>query len=471
MSWPFRRFTSNAGLDPEGHRLLGTTFKGEPIWAPKGHSLLLSANGGGKTTAGSMAWLYSLLSSVSRPAILVFDSKDGELCAQAAPMIAEMGIPVAAIDEMGVLGPDYPYRVTVNALGGVVSTYQRNPQDLVFTSENANQALISDPPDDQKNQYFRDQPRTLLEYIIYALLKRKQRLATLGAVWGLISNPVMLLKIAKIDAVEGDDLLKALAMDVLDMSTHEHWPAHRSAAFKALRIFSAGSRMFEAGLDPDATHADLIRKRAVIFLVGPQAFMNRLGAIYALHILAFTEALYKGAGPLTMIGDEFTNAPLKPLVETLTTLRAFGGEIHLIAQSRSEIERRFGWLETQTIEENAIVKQWFGFSSFEEAERVSKALGEGQYVSTNLSTDNKEIRLQSTYQTGKERLLTPAELMEMKPDEQLIHIKGLGFLHARKTSMEMIAPYCHLIRPNPLEGGILPPNPKIVLRTPKGAHS
>ncbi|OXT02902.1 type IV secretion system protein VirD4 [Notoacmeibacter marinus] len=453
-------------MDPEGRRLLGTTFEGEPIFAPKGHSLLLSANGGGKTTSGAMPWLYSLLSSSNRPAVLAFDSKDGEMAHQAAPMIAGLGIPVAVLDDMGVMGPDCPYRVSLNPLGGVVAAHRHHGMDLVFASENANQAFIADPPDDARNQYFRDQPRTLIEFVTFALLKRNPRLATPGGVWALIANPELLLKVAAVEADEGDEMLKALAMDVIGMAQHEHWPQHRAAALKALRIFAAGTRLHEAGLDATTTHAELIRQRAVIFLCGPQAFMSRIGAYYALHILAFNDALYVGAGPLAMIADEFTNAPLKPLVEALTTLRAYGGEFHMIAQSRSEIERRFGRLETQTIEENAIVKQWFGFSSFEEAERVSKAMGEAMVVSSSLSTDDQELRLQSSYQTGKEAMMSPAALMAMPENEFLYHIKCLGFGRGLKTPMQTIAPYCHRIGPNPLEGGILPPDPKITLRTP-----
>jgi type IV secretion system protein VirD4 len=471
MSFPFGNLfksedsTSAHGFDPQGRRILGQTFEGEIILAPKGHSLLLSAAGGGKSTCGAMPWLYSYLSSANRPAILVFDSKDGELAAQSAPMIADIGIPVAIIDDMGVFGEHNPYRVSINPLGGVVSTYQNSRPDLVFATENANNALIADPPDDAKNQYFRDWPRSILEFIQRVLLKRKPLLTTPGSVWELLSNPEMLDKMAEIEAVEGDGDLQALAKDILDMRDHEHWPQHRAAALKALRIFAAGSRLYTAGRNADTTHAQLIKDRAVIFLVGPQAYMNRLGAYYALNILGFTEALYAGAGPLAMIGDEFSNAPLKSLVESLTTLRAYGGEFHMIAQSRSEIERRFGKLETQTIEENSIVKQWMGASSFEEAERISKAMGEERVISSNLGTNNESMRLQSTYQTGKDRVFTPSMLMAMPRDEQLIHIKGIGFIHARKIAMNRIAPYCHLIGDNPLEGRKLPADPIITLQT------
>jgi type IV secretion system protein VirD4 len=137
----------------------------------------------------------------------------------------------------------------------------------------------------------------------------------------------------------------------------------------------------------------------------------------------------------------------------------------------SEIERKFGRLETQTIEENAIVKQWFGFSSFEEAERVSKAMGEQHAIGSTLGADSDTLRLQTNLQLVKQRLLSPSELMAMRPDEQLIHVKGLGFFLAQKLSQQHIMPYAGLLAPNPLEGGKLAPDPKITLQFPKGEAS
>ena len=477
QKWPFPRRRRNPArakpstlVDPQGRRLIGITkCSHRPIFAPKGHSLLLSANGGGKTTCGALVWLFSLLSSDPTKAIAVFDSKDGELAWQCADMIAATGRKVAILDGMGVFPADNPHLVSLNPLGAVTSSFARDKRDLIFASENANYALIPEPERDEKNAYWRQEPRTLIEFATYVLMKRNARLAIPGGVWALLGNPAMLRKFAAIEAEEGDGMLKVLALNVLEMFGHEHFPQHRSAALKALRIFAVGTRLHDAGATAHLTHADLIRQGYVIFIVGPQAYMNRLGAYYALHILAFNQALYLGAGGLVQILDEFTNAPLKPLVEAMTTLRAFGGtELHMIAQSRSEIERRLGKLECETIEENAIVKQYFGFSSFSEAERISKAIGDAQVINPGLSTDNKELRLQFSYQTGKERNLTSSKLMAMPANEQLIHVKGVGFINALRISQQNIAPYCNLIASNPLEGGKLPADPKITLIDPKG---
>jgi len=453
-------------IDPQGQRLLGLTVDTkQPIWAPKGHSMLLSAAGGGKTTSGAMPWLYSLISSSQRKSVLVMDSKDGELAAQSAQMIADMGLPVAVIDDMGVLPKEFPHRVSLNAVGAVTSTYKNAPEDLVFANELVTHSLIEEPEKDQRNRYWRSWPRILIEFAVYVLLKRNVALATPGGVWSLLSNPQMLHKFAAIEASEGDGMLQTLARNVLGMVDHEHWPQHLEAAQEALRIFAVGSRLHQAGAGSTTTHYDLIKKGTIIFLVGPQAYMNRLGPYYALHIMCLTHALYQGAGPLTFINDEFSNAPLRPFVEALTTLRSYGGEAHNIAQSRSEIERKLGKLEMQTLEENSIVKQWFGFSGFNEAKLVSEMMGEQHALSSTLGADTESLRLQTNLSLIEQRWMSPAELMAMGDHLQLIHVKGLGFFVALKIGMQNIEPYCHFVAPNPQEGGTLAPNPLIRLTT------
>lgn len=359
------------------------------------------------------------------------------------------------------------YGMELNPYGGVVAAYKRDPRDVFFALETVTHALIEEPHNDAKNKYFRALPRNLIDTSVRMTLKRDADLATPGASAVLVNDPDMLTGFAEIEAEEGDPALRAQAKAILAMQSHEHWPQHLEEAQRALKLFGPGTRLHETGRGATKTHEDLIREGYMIFLVGPQKNMTRLGNYYALHIMAFCQALYDGAGTLRVIADEFTNCPLKSLVESLTTLRAFGGEIHMIAQSRSEIIRKFGEQETRTIEENAIVKQWFGFSSFEEAERVSKAMGEQHAVQSTLGGDNAGSKIQTNLSLIKQRHMTPAELMAMPPTEQLVHIKGVGFFVAKTISQQNIAPYCNLIAENPLEGGRLKPDPKITLVTPK----
>ena len=446
-------------------RILGLDFNGKPIFAPKhAHSLLLSAAGGGKTVSGAMPWLQSLLADKDR-AIIVGDFKQGEMAAQAINLCLKAGRKVALIDEFGVLGTNHPCRVSLNAFGGVIRADAKGNGEVLFSSENATQALIEEPPQDQRNQYWRDEPRTLIEFCLMCLLRRNARLATPGAVWSTLSDPNTLLKMAGIEADEGDEVLRALALHVLGMSKNEeHFPQHRAAALKSLRIYGASSPLHNAGMNAEITHEKLIRDRYVVFLVGPMAYMERLGADYALQLQSFMEVLLSGgAGPVSLILDEFTNAPLRALVSQLTTMRGYGGTCHLIAQSRSEIERKYGQKETATIEENCVIRQWFGFSSMEEAERVSRAMGETRVVSANLGVQSGNLEFSQNYSTGKERLYTPDQLMRLPPGEQILWVKGVGFIHCLKIQQNEIAPSCFELQDNPHEGAALPPDPKVTL--------
>ena len=456
-------------VDPQGQRLLGFTLDtNEPLWAPKGHSLLLAANGGGKTTCGAMPWLYSFAASEPDKAVLVLDSKNGEMAIQVAEMLAGMGRKVAVIDDMGVWTDLEAYRISLNPFGAAVATYKRDPRDMIYTSENITYAAIKEPADgDAKNIFFRAWPRNLIEFCILLYAKRNLQLVIPGGVSLLLSNQDMLLQFATIEAEEGDPYLKGLARSIVAMSKHEQWPQHVEEAQRALKIFAPGTRLHEAGKGATITHEQLIREGYIIFLVGPQKFMTRLGAYYAFHMMAFAEALYQDAGVLRIIADEFTNCPLQSLVEMLTTLRAFGAEVHMICQSRSEIERKFGVKEAETITENAIVQIWYGFSSLKEAQMASEMIGEEHALSTSLGS-NDDLKLNTNISLIRQRQMSVAELLSMPRDQQLIFVKGIGFLLARKVGMQNLAPFCHKVGKNELEGGILPADPWIAFSTLKG---
>lgn len=463
-SRPFRRAKPKP-VDPQGQRLLGYTVDtNEPLWAPKGHSLLLAANGGGKTTCGAMPWLYSFAASEPDKAILVLDSKNGEMAIQSAEMLAQMGRKVAVIDDMGVWTDLDAYRISLNPFGAAVSTFRRDPRDMIYTSENITYAAIKEPPDDAKHIYFRAWPRNLIEFCMLVFVKRQLQLVIPGGVSMLLSNQTMLLRFATIEAEEGDPYLKGLARSILSMAKHEHWPQHIEEAQRALKIFAPGTRLHNAGKDAEITHEQLIREGYVVFLIGPQAYMNRLGAYYAFHMMAFAEALYHDAGILRIIADEFTNCPLQSLVEMLTTLRAFGAEVHMIAQSRSEIERKFGVKEAETISENAIVQIWYGFSSLKEARMVSEMMGDEHALATSLGS-NDDLKLNTNISLIRQRQMSVAELLAMPRHLQLIFVKGIGFLLARKIGMQNIAPFCHKVAKNEIEGGTLPADPWITFIT------
>ena len=98
-------------------------------------------------------------------------------------------------------------------------------------------------------------------------------------------------------------------------------------------------------------------------------------------------------------------------------------------------------------------------------------MGEEHAVSSGLSGAADGAASQANMSLTRQRILSAAELMALPTGTQLVHIKGVGFFLASTISQNQIAPFCHLIAPNPLEGGRLPPDPKITLPKPRRTRS
>lgn len=469
MSWPFLpRLLRPKPIDPQGIRIGGLTLDNRrPFFLPGPHTITYAPSGAGKSTCVAMPALMSFIASEPDKAVLVNDSKNAELCAQAVPMLLRAGRKVAIIDPFNTRPEFADLRIDLNPLGAAVSTYRRHPEDLLYVNEGIGLSLLEGPAvPDMRNFYWEESPRKILRYGISSTVARNETLATPGSVAALISDTDMLMTFAENDAEEGEPTLQTQADAVLEMRHHEHFAQHIGEAVRALRHFGPGQRLENVGQSATMSHEDLIRDGYVIFLCGPIALMNELGPFYALHVGAFTRALYQNIGSLRFIGDEISNTPLKSMLEsTITTIRSFQGEYHLIAQSRSELIRKYGEQLTQTIEDNCASKQWLAFSSFEDAERVSKAMGEEHAVSTALGTDGGGLKTNTNLSIIKQRQMSPAELMSLPKGMQLNWVKGVGFFLSYTVAQNQIAPYGDWLAPNPMEGGKLPFDPVVRFTT------
>lgn len=452
-------------------RVIGLTFDGRAIFEPaeSGSSLVLAAAGGGKTTCAAIPSILSMLSDRGT-AIFISDVKKGEIAAQIAPVCVKYGRPFAVIDEFGERPELEQYRVSVNPFGDLPRVKERGVGELLFKIENISHALKEEPADDAKNFYWREAPRKdFIENGTHILVDRHPRLATPGGLTSLLSDPDTWVKALEIAAEEGDERLKAAARQVLDLKRNnaEHYSQHQNAALTALKIFADGP-LKEAGRSPTTTHRELIESGAVVCFVNPVRHADRLGSFFALHFLALLgEKLAGCSGRMELILDEFTNAPLRDALRRITIQRAFGVRTHFLAQSRQDIVRKYGERETAILEENCTIKQWLKFSNFEEAERVSKAIGEETNVRTGLGLSTEKSSFSGNFSTGRGRIFTAEELMRLPPDEQILHVSGVGFIHCRKIKQNQIAPYCDDLGDNPLEGRRMPSDAKVRLTIPK----
>lgn len=449
-------------------RVLGMTFDGKPIFEPptSGSSLVYAAAGGGKTTCVAVTAVQSLIADKGR-AIFLNDVKKGEIAAQIGPMCIKHGRPFGVVDEFGELGEDYPHRINLNPFGSVVDAAQNAPGHLPFVIDTIANALIDEPKDDQKNFYWRETPRQFLCVGIDVLVANQPKACTPGGLHILMSDPHTWISALEIEAEEGNERTRPAALQILELknTNPEHYTQHLNAALTSLKIFGFDP-LLSAGRNPDLTHADLIRDGWIVCFVNPVRHTDRLGPFFALHFLALMDAqLSSRLGRAEYILDEFCNAPLRAALERVTVFRAFGARAHYIAQSRMDAVRKYGEKEIALLEENCTIKQYLKFSNIEEAQRISKAMGETLNVGQGLGFTSGKSDFSGNFSTGKDPVFAADELMRLPPDEQIIQVVDVGWIHCKKVRQNQLAPTCFDLSDNPLEGAPLPPDPKIVLPT------
>lgn len=456
-------------------RPIGLSMSGRVMIDPLPNSscIIYGATGAAKTTSAVMPCIQGLLAETDL-AQIINDVKDGEIFEQIAPMCRKYGRKFGGLDDFQVFGADCPYCYSLNPFGAIVATAKQSPADLLFAIEGAAHALIPEPPSDTKNQYFRDTPREELDCGIRILLDRTPNSVTPGALYALMADPDMWRVARDIAAEEGEDALQSRAAQSLDMQNNdpEQYFKHLRAALTALRIYEPGSALHHSGVDQSLTHAQIINEGWIFCLVQPQRHAGLVGAHYALHLQSFQHAqMSEDSGRALYILDELCNAPLKSAVKSVTIIRSYGGRCLYIAQSRKDIEAKYGVRETAVLEDNCPVKIWLSFTSFEEAERVSRAMGETRTVMQSVGVNSDKLEYSGMFNTGMERVMTADDLMKLDPSLQVIHIKGGPFIVCRKLYQNQIEPTCFDLGENRHEGGRLPPDPKVKFAVPSWGTS
>jgi len=462
---------SSSTTNQNPRRVLGIGFDDKIIREPdaSASSLTFAATGGGKTTAVGVPAVQSMLADTKR-ALLVNDVKNGEIAAQIGDMCLKYGRKFGVVDDFDVLGAEYPHRISVNPFSAIQLAHERGNADLPFLIEGMSHTFIPEPSGegDAKNFYFREEPREFLNLGTRMLLQRNSALCTPGGLYALLANIDVWNAAIDIAAEEADGVTGYMAKHTKAMRKNnpEHYAQHSRAAITALKSFAEGP-LSDAGRVPDVTHEEILADNWIVCFVGPTKHLDRIGPYIAQHYNSLMDIQLTGeVGKVDYIIDEYCAGPFEAALKRLTTIRANGGRLHLIAQSRKDSVKRYSENVTAILEENCTVKQWLKFSNFEEAERVSRAMGEQQTIQAGLGTSTKDADVSVNMSVGRERLFTPDELMQMPNDEQIIHIAGLGFIHCRKIRQNNIAPTCFDLAPNPLEGGVLPPDPIVTLPVP-----
>jgi type IV secretion system protein VirD4 len=139
---------------------------------------------------------------------------------------------------------------------------------------------------------------------------------------------------------------------------------------------------------------------------------------------------------LLMMLDEFPALGRLDFFETsLAFMAGYGIRAFLIAQSLNQIEKAYG--EYNSILDNCHVRVAFATNDERTAKRISDALGTAteqrsmrNYAGHRLAPWLAHVMV-SRQETARQ-LLTPGEVMQLSPDEELVLLSGLAPIRARK---------------------------------------
>ena len=421
--------------------------------------------GSGKSTCVSIPAVQAMIADLKR-ALVINDVKSGEIAHQIAQLCIQLGRKFAVIDDSHVMGKNYPYRVRVNPFSNLILAYERGSPDLLSEIETACLTILAEPDGGlDRNFFFRQVPREFLFFGILALLRRNKKVATPGGLAALLGDPETLATVIDIEAEDGDDIIRGRAQQLRELRENDEteYSKHYLGAVSAVRSFAVGSPIHEAGRDQTLSHEQLLKENYIVCIVQNQKNAARLGIYYGLHFNAFLSAQLGGeCGKTDIILDEAANTPASEIISKVTVFRAFNLRVLYIAQSRSDLQRQNSEKLIATLEDNCNL-QWLQFGNYEEAKRVSDAIGQIDTVKYNVSGSSGNADFNTTIDTGREALFSPDFLMNMPPTHQVIFLAGIGWIYCLKVRQNEIGDSSYYLSENPVEGGRLEPDIKVTI--------
>jgi len=472
--WASEEQIEAAGLfDPNEGIPIGA-FNGRPLFYSPVHSLNVAPAGSGKTVSIALparAHGFRVPTSQDRSGVAsaVITDLKGELAAQTHRLSKELhGQKVYFLNPDGLF--DLPSH-RVNPLQHVIDDLAYAPYHRYAMSDAKEIALqlLPEPPDSDKNAFFRNGSRSILIILILWLAAEYAILCTLPDIWKMVSNPASLrerLEVAKeCEALSGD--IGHLAAGLLE-TPNDQFEDFRTGAIQAVEVFSPSGPLADAVSSTEFMFESLKHESAAVYIMArydrKDAYAPWIGLIANMAIKALIRA--GGNVPVHLLLDEATNFKLPSLANDLTALRGYGLRAHIICQAKSELTRVYGKQATETFYSQTDLKQFFGVASYFEADELSKMLGTYTIKTENLGAGkNPWDDLKDGISETSRPLMRPEEIMRMPASDQLIFIDkdGLPPIYCQRLPYNLVQPWADLIDDNPLEGGKLPANPKIQL--------
>lgn len=177
-----------------------------------------------------------------------------------------------------------------------------------------------------------------------------------------------------------------------------------------------------------------------------------LGLIVNQAITAVSRAPERGE--VLFLLDEFANlGKLSGLAESLTALPGLGVRVWMVVQELAEIIRIYGPHTAKTVQSQAEVRQFFAVNSDELAQALSRALGQKTVKSRNLNLGRSETDdIGESLSESGQPLMRAEDITKMSASEQLLLVKGMKPVLAKRMPFWFFAPWAGWAAPNPVEG-------------------
>lgn len=440
-------------LDPAGLYL--GLLKGRPLfYRGKAHLLTIAPARQGKGVNVVIPNLLHFQGSV-----LVTDPK-GELAGVTAAHRADLfGQEVFILNPWGL--HDLP-RHRYNPLQHLIDL-AADPERLRRVGDEAKGIALQliPEPEGEKNKYFRDGARRILRALMLHLATAGQpERCTLPEMWRLLNNRRRLDEI--IAEMAGSAALGGMVADLGEDLSHkiadnpEQFEDFLTSAQEAVDIFDPHGELGQAVSASDFSLNDLKRKAMSVYVVIDQERIASHGTWLGLISRKAIDAVSRTDGPqeVLFLLDEFQNmGRLAGLSEALTALPGKGVRIWAFIQELADVTRLYGRETAQTLLSQAEVQQFFAVQSAQLRDQLSRQLGTRTVKTRNYSL-GREMSAdisESVGETGRP-LMSPEDIRLMGRDEQLLLIREVPPILARRIPFWCVSPWNIFADPNPVEG-------------------
>ncbi|PZV40488.1 conjugal transfer protein TraG [Mesorhizobium kowhaii] len=302
---------------------------------------------------------------------------------------------------------------------------------------------------EKRNHWEKTSHALLVGAILHVLYAEKDK--TLAGVAAFLSDPkrpiestlAAMMKTAHLGEAGPHPVIASAARELLNKSDNE-----RSGVLSTAMSFLGLYRdpvVAEVTTRCDWRIADIVggKRPATLYLVVPPSDINRTKPLIRLILnqigRRLTEDLHTKTGRhrLLLMLDEFPALGRLDFFESaLAFMAGYGLKSFLIAQSLNQIEKAYG--PNNSILDNCHVRVSFATNDERTAKRVSDALGTATEMRAMKNYAGHRLspwlgHLMVSRQETARQLLTPGEIMQLPPTDEIVMVSGTSPIRAKKA--------------------------------------